>query len=104
MRITIDESLVPVQEEVQGACETLGFDPLYVANEGRLVAFVPQKDAIRALSIMQNNPLAQEACIIGSVGERENRKRSCDDKKPNRRRAHPRHDEWGAASTDLLGT
>ncbi len=42
--IEIDESLIPVREDVQGACEILGFDPLYVANEGRFVAFIPQQD------------------------------------------------------------
>ncbi|GAB4383383.1 MAG: hydrogenase expression/formation protein HypE [Elainellaceae cyanobacterium] len=51
--IAIDETQIPVCEEVQGACEILGLDPLYVANEGRLVAFVQQDDADKALEIMQ---------------------------------------------------
>ncbi|HIK11658.1 MAG TPA: hydrogenase expression/formation protein HypE [Oscillatoriaceae cyanobacterium M33_DOE_052] len=65
--IQIDESLIPVEEQVQGACEILGLDPLYVACEGRFVAFVPPQDADRALAIMQQHPLGVGACQIGSV-------------------------------------
>jgi hydrogenase expression/formation protein HypE len=64
--IEIDESLIPVREDVQGACEILGFDPLYVANEGRFVAFIPQKYGDRALEIMRSHPSSQ-AAIIGKV-------------------------------------
>lgn len=64
--IAVDESLIPVREDVQGACEILGFDPLYVANEGRLVAFVPQADAQKALEIMRSHSSSQ-ARIIGRV-------------------------------------
>jgi hydrogenase expression/formation protein HypE len=64
--IEVDESLIPVREDVQGACEILGFDPLYVANEGRLVAFVPQADAQKALEIMRSHSSSQ-ARIIGRV-------------------------------------
>lgn len=64
--IEIDESLIPVREDVQGACEILGFDPLYVANEGRFVAFIPQKHGDRALEIMRSHPSSQ-ATIIGKV-------------------------------------
>lgn len=53
--IAIDENLIPVREDVQGACEILGFDPLYVANEGRFVAFVPQAQAEKALQIMRSH-------------------------------------------------
>lgn len=67
--IAIDESCIPVREDVQGACEILGFDPLYVANEGRFVAFVPQFDAQRALEIMRSHPLGTSAQPIGSVTE-----------------------------------
>ena len=52
--IEIDENSIPIREDVQGACEILGFDPLYVANEGRLVAFIPQKDGDRALEIIRS--------------------------------------------------
>ncbi|MEO1402121.1 MAG: hydrogenase expression/formation protein HypE [Cyanobacteria bacterium J06635_1] len=58
---------IPVQEEVQGACELLGLDPLYVANEGRFVAFVPAADAASALACLRRyHPSAQ---IIGKVIE-----------------------------------
>jgi hydrogenase expression/formation protein HypE len=69
--IEIDESLIPVREDVQGACEILGFDPLYVANEGRFVAFIPQKYGDRALEIMRSHPSSQ-AAIIGKVVEDQN--------------------------------
>ncbi|MEC4895074.1 MAG: hydrogenase expression/formation protein HypE [Oscillatoria sp. PMC 1051.18] len=60
--LVVDETQIPVQEAVQGACEILGFDPLYVANEGRFVAFVPENAIDRALKIM-----GAEACVIGTV-------------------------------------
>lgn len=63
--IIIQESFIPVQEEVKGACEILGFDPLYIANEGRFVAFIPENEAEKALSIFkQENDFAT---IIGKV-------------------------------------
>lgn len=65
--IAIDERAIPVQEQVQGACEILGFDPLYVANEGRFVAFVPADCASRALEVMQSHPLGVDAVAIGTV-------------------------------------
>jgi hydrogenase expression/formation protein HypE len=63
--IDIDESLIPVREDVQGACEILGFDPLYVANEGRFVAFLPANCAEKALKILRSQN--SDACIIGQV-------------------------------------
>ncbi len=65
--IFIDESLVPVREDVASACEILGLDPLYVANEGRLIAFVRPKDKDHALQIMREHPLGREARVIGEV-------------------------------------
>jgi len=65
--ISIDESLIPVREDVQGACEILGLDPLYVANEGRFAAFIAPSDAERALELMRAHPLGREACQIGQV-------------------------------------
>lgn len=75
--IEISENLIPVREDVQGACEILGFDPLYVANEGRFVAFVPPRDAQRALEIMRLHaariplgslpPIGIGTCQIGRV-------------------------------------
>jgi hydrogenase expression/formation protein HypE len=65
--IAIDESLILVREDIQGACEILGLDPLYVANEGRFIAFVPEAEGERALAILRSHPLGAEACIIGRV-------------------------------------
>jgi hydrogenase expression/formation protein HypE len=67
VRIDIDERAISVREDVRGACEILGLEPLYVANEGRLVAFVPAAEADRALTIMQAHPLGAAACRIGQV-------------------------------------
>lgn len=63
----IEESEVLVDDAVAGACEILGFDPLYVANEGKLIAVVPQKDAKRALTIMQSHNKGKQSSIIGRV-------------------------------------
>lgn len=69
--IEIDETLIPLREDVQGACEILGFDPLYVANEGRFVAFIPEKDGDRALEIMRSHFL-DNAVVVGKVTEDHN--------------------------------
>ena len=66
--IRIEEERIPVREEVLGACEMLGFDPLYVANEGKLVAVVSAEDANRILQAMRENRYGKEAAIIGEVG------------------------------------
>ena len=60
VRITIDEMAVPVREDVAGACEILGLDPLYLANEGRFVAFVPEHATARALEILNQHGSAVE--------------------------------------------
>jgi hydrogenase expression/formation protein HypE len=65
----IDETAIPLQEDVQGACEILGFDPLYVANEGRFVSFVPARYAERALQQLRAHPLGEQACLIGTIKE-----------------------------------
>ncbi|MBZ5721457.1 MAG: hydrogenase expression/formation protein HypE [Acidobacteriia bacterium] len=70
--IAVDESAIPVREEVRGACELLGLDPMYVANEGKLVAIVEPSSADAVLNAMRNHPLGQHAQIIGTVN-RENR-------------------------------
>jgi len=67
LRIAIDEGRIPVREDVQGACEILGFDPLYVANEGRFICTLPSSEVERALRIMRAHPLGAEACLIGRV-------------------------------------
>ncbi len=63
----ISEGLIPVREEVRGACEILGFDPLYLANEGKLVAVVKEGSAQKILASMRKNPLGKDAAIIGKV-------------------------------------
>jgi hydrogenase expression/formation protein HypE len=65
--INIIESEIPVREDVQGACEMLGFDPLYVANEGRFIVILPEKDAEKALNIMKNSEHGQGSKTIGKV-------------------------------------
>jgi hydrogenase expression/formation protein HypE len=61
------EDRIPVDEEVRGACELLGFDPLYVANEGKLLAIVGKEDADRVLAAMRAHPRGTRAAIIGEV-------------------------------------
>ncbi len=65
--IRIEEEKIPVRDEVLGACEMLGFDPLYVANEGKLVAIVLPEDADKVLKAMQENYYGKDAAIIGEV-------------------------------------
>lgn len=67
--INIDETAVPVNEIVRGACEILGLDPLYVANEGRFAAFVPAAHAERALQTLAGVPVSAGATRIGVVDE-----------------------------------
>lgn len=68
--IDIDETAIPIREDVYGACEILGFDPLYVANEGRFVAFIPSQYRDRALQIMAQHPLGADASLIGKVTDK----------------------------------
>ena len=65
--IEIDESAIPVDEDVRGACEFLGFDPLYVANEGKVIAIVPEPAADPVLQAMSAHPLGRRAARIGRV-------------------------------------
>lgn len=67
--IQIVEDRIPVRDEVRGACELLGLDPLYVANEGKLLAIVAPEAADEILAAMRQDPLGAEAEIIGTVGE-----------------------------------
>lgn len=65
--ICLNEADLPVRQDVAGACELLGLDPLYVANEGKVLVFVPKADADRVLATMRAHPLGAEACHIGTV-------------------------------------
>ncbi len=67
--VRVDERSIPVREEVRGACELLGLDPLYVANEGKLIAFVAPEAAEPLLAAMRAHPLGKAAQIIGTVEE-----------------------------------
>ena len=65
----LDESAVPIRESVRGACEILGLDPLYLANEGKLVAVVPPDQAENLLATMQKHPAGTYSAKIGTVKE-----------------------------------
>jgi hydrogenase expression/formation protein HypE len=67
--IEFDERKVPIRAEVNAACEMLGLDPLYIANEGKLVAIVPGDTAEAVLSAMRQNGYGKDAAIIGRVVE-----------------------------------
>ncbi len=65
--VRLDEAAIPIRPEVHAACEMLGLDPLYVANEGKLIAVVPPDDAERVLAAMRAHPLGPNAAMIGEV-------------------------------------
>jgi hydrogenase expression/formation protein HypE len=65
--LRLEESAIPLAEQVRGACEILGLDPLYVANEGKVLAIVAPEAAERALALMRAHPLGREAAIVGEV-------------------------------------
>jgi hydrogenase expression/formation protein HypE len=67
--IVIDEAKIPVRHEVRGACELLGIDPLYVANEGKLLAVVAPETAADVLAAVRRHPYGGQAEIIGEVRE-----------------------------------
>ena len=67
--IHLHESAIPIQESVRGACEILGLDPLYLANEGKLVAVVPREYAETTLQAMRRHPAGRNSAIIGEVKE-----------------------------------
>jgi hydrogenase expression/formation protein HypE len=63
----LDEASIPIDEEVKGACEILGLDSLYVANEGKLLAIVAAEDVDSALKALGAHPLGKKAAVIGEV-------------------------------------
>jgi hydrogenase expression/formation protein HypE len=65
--VRLTEAAIPVRPEVHAACEMLGLDPLYVANEGKLIAVVPPEEAERLVEIMRRHPLGRDAAVIGEV-------------------------------------
>jgi hydrogenase expression/formation protein HypE len=66
----IEEQQIPVREEVRGACEMLGLDPLYVANEGKMIAIAAAEDAERVVEAMKRDVYGRDARVIGTVVER----------------------------------
>ena len=67
--IVIDENKIPIREEVQGVCDILGFDALELANEGKIIAVVPEKSAEKILAVMKNNSYGKNSAVIGEVTE-----------------------------------
>jgi hydrogenase expression/formation protein HypE len=65
--VHVDKARVPVREDVRGACEVLGLDPFYVANEGRMIAIVPAEEEDAALHAMRSTEHGAEACRVGTV-------------------------------------
>ena len=65
--IVIEEESIPIHDEVRGMCDMLGFDPLTLANEGKLVAFVPAERAEKLLATMRSHSCGEDATIIGEV-------------------------------------
>ena len=65
LRFDLTERAIPVHDDVRSACEILGLDPLYVANEGRFVAFLPESQTDRALELLAAHPLGRQAALIG---------------------------------------
>ncbi len=70
--ILLYEEVLPVKEEVTSMCEILGLEPLYIANEGKVVIIVAEEDAQKVLGIMRKDPMGKDAQIIGEVIEDEN--------------------------------
>jgi hydrogenase expression/formation protein HypE len=65
--ILLDEATIPIHDAVRSACELLGLDPLFVANEGKLVAIVAPGHADKALEVLRGHPLGREAAVVGNV-------------------------------------
>ncbi len=73
-RIVLEEESVPILSSVRGACDILGLDPLYVANEGILIAIVEQEKAEEMVGVMRSHPLGSSTAVIGRVGEEDDGK------------------------------
>jgi hydrogenase expression/formation protein HypE len=69
-QIIIEEKHIPVQEEVRGVCEILGVDPLFLANEGKMVVFCPPEDTEKVMKAMAEHKYGRAAAIIGEVGKK----------------------------------
>ncbi len=69
LHIRLEEAAIPIREDVRGACEILGFDPLYVANEGRFIAFVPAGAVEQTLDVLRAFAVSHDSVVIGTVSE-----------------------------------
>lgn len=69
LHLHLEEAAIPVRDDVRGACEVLGFDPCYVANEGRFIVILPAADADRALAVLRGFEVSGAAVRIGDVSE-----------------------------------
>ncbi len=67
LAVVLDELLLPVDPTVRGACDMLGIDPVYVANEGKFVAVVAPEEAEAAVTAMRAHPLGRQAAVIGEI-------------------------------------
>ena len=67
VEILIEEETLPITAPVRGFCEILGIDPLYMANEGKVLVFAPKKDAEKILAAMKKHPLGKHSAMIGRV-------------------------------------
>jgi len=67
MGIDLDETTIPIREKVKGTCEIFGFDPLYMANEGKVVIVVAEKEADPLIDFLQKHPLGKDSAVIGEV-------------------------------------
>ena len=67
--LEIQEEFIPVKENVRGICELLGFDPIYVANEGKVVMVVPEEQADKTIEIIKKSPFGEDASVIGEITE-----------------------------------
>ncbi|MCQ6277330.1 hydrogenase expression/formation protein HypE [Bacillus sp. V3B] len=65
--VVLDEALIPVRNDVQGACDILGYDPLYLANEGKVVIIVDSNNKQKALDILKENSIGKDARVIGQI-------------------------------------
>jgi hydrogenase expression/formation protein HypE len=68
--IAVNEQLLPVKEQIRGACELLGLDPIHIANEGTMVVAVPRGAAERAIAVLRGVPETAQATLIGTVQQR----------------------------------